>query len=77
MWECSLLPSVSAGRGFVSREGRYSFFKVGPSKRPTSQVYPESYKQRSQENCRTSGTLSAAVCEYSHVSDANVDVCLF
>lgn len=47
MWSFSLLPSVSAGCRFVSWEGRRKLFKISQSKRPISQVYPESSKQRS------------------------------
>lgn len=70
-----LLPSVSAGCRFVSWEGGCRPFKISQSKRPTSQIYPKSSEQRPQENCRASGNLSTAVCEYMLMSATLMLMC--
>lgn len=53
---------VSAGCRSVSWEGRCGLLEVVQSERPSSKVDSQSSQQRSQEDCRTSGELSAALC---------------
>lgn len=54
--------SVSAGRRPVPWEGRCGLLEVVQGERPPGEVYAQSSQQRPQEDCGTSGELSAALC---------------